>query len=119
MNSSDIDTVFGRGRLRVPTGEHSEVIREESQPRETRRYSKRFLVTGAGDFRHWTEREGRILESLARLGVGRVPRAGQRSEADPPELLRSRDAGVTVDQWATLLPVQRDGVQLRHVLEDC
>ena len=29
------------------------------------------------------------------------------------------DAGVTVDQWATLVPVVRDGAVRRHMFEDC
>ena len=33
--------------------------------------------------------------------------------------VQTYDAGVTVDQWATLLPVARDGAVHRHVFEDC
>ena len=51
MTPADIDRVFGRGRLRMVTGDHVEVFREESQPGERRRYTKRFLATPAGDFR--------------------------------------------------------------------
>ncbi|HEV8692133.1 MAG TPA: hypothetical protein VGQ91_17645 [Ideonella sp.] len=121
MNRADIDLVFGRGRLRMVTGNHVEVFREESPAGERRRYSKRFLATEAGDFRHWTEREGRILTRLADLGVAPVPRVEpfDRSAQGRPALVRTCDAGVTVDHWATLLPVQRDGTQHRHVFEDC
>ena len=35
------------------------------------------------------------------------------------QLVQTYDAGVTVDQWATLLPVTRDGRVYRHVFEDC
>ena len=35
------------------------------------------------------------------------------------QLVQTYDAGVTVDQWATLLPVARDGAVRRHVFEDC
>ena len=33
--------------------------------------------------------------------------------------MQTYDAGVTVDQWATILPVARNGRTLRHVFEDC
>ena len=121
MTPSDIDRVFGRGRLRMVTGEHVEVYREASLPGERRRYTKRFLATEAGDFRHWTEREWRILARLVGHGIGPVPDVVQfdRGAADRPALVQTYDAGVTVDHWATLLPVERDGMVLRHVFEDC
>ena len=34
-------------------------------------------------------------------------------------LVQTYDAGVTIDQWATLLPVSRDGARYRNVFEDC
>ena len=49
MSPPAIDRVFGRGRLRMVTGDHVEVFREESQPGERRRYTKRFLATPAGE----------------------------------------------------------------------
>ena len=103
------------------TGNHVEVFREESRPGERRRYSKRFLATEAGDLRDWTEREGRILTRVAGLGIAPVPRVAQfdRGAEGRPALLQTFDAGVTVDHWATLLPVQRNGTQHRHVFEDC
>jgi hypothetical protein len=121
MNRPDIDLVFGRGRLRMATGHHVEVFREESPPGERRHYSKRFLVTDAGDLRPWTEREANILTRLAGLGIAPMPRLEpfDHGAYGRLELLRTYDAGVTVDHWATLLPVQRDGTQLRHVFEDC
>jgi hypothetical protein len=121
MTPADIDRVFGRGRLRMVTGEHVEVYREASLPGERRRYTKRFLATEAGDFRHWTEREWRILARLVGHGIGPVPDVVQfdRGAADRPALVQTYDAGVTVDHWATLLPVERDGAVLRHVFEDC
>ncbi len=121
MTPADIDRVFGRGRLRMVTGEHVEVFREASLAGERRRYTKRFLATAAGDFRHWTEREWRILARLVGHGIGPVPDVVQfdRGAADRPALVQTYDAGITVDHWATLLPVQRDGVWLRHVFEDC
>lgn len=120
MNGPDIDLVFGRGRRRMVTGHHVEVFREESPPGERRRYSKRFLATDAGDLRHWTEREAHILTRLAGLGVAPAPRLEpfDRGEEGRLELLRTYDVGVTVDHWATLLPVQRNGTQHRHVFED-
>lgn len=103
------------------TGKHVEVFREASQAGQRRRYSKRFLVTEAGDLRHWTEREGNILTRLAGLGVAPEPRLEpfDRGEEGRLELVRTYDAGVTVEHWATLLPVQRDGTPVRHVFEDC
>ena len=50
MTPADIDRVFGRGRLRMVTGDHVEVFREHAAPGERRRYTKRFLATAAGDF---------------------------------------------------------------------
>lgn len=121
MNRADIDLVFGRDRLRMVTDSHVEVFREESKPGERRRYSKRFLATEGGELHHWAEREMHILTHLAGLGVVQVPEVAQffASAAGQPALLRTYDAGVTVDHWATLLPVQRDGVRQRHVFEDC
>ncbi|MGL6113054.1 MAG: hypothetical protein ACRC2B_23420, partial [Rubrivivax sp.] len=74
-----------------------------------------------GDYRHWTEREWRILARLVGHGIGPVPDVVQfdRGAADRPALVQTYDAGITVDHWATLLPVQRDAALLRHVFEDC
>ena len=121
MTPADIDRVFGRGRLRMVTGDHVEVFREASLPGERRRYTKRFLATAAGDFREWTEREWRILARLVGHGVRAVPQVVQfdRGAADRPALVQTYDAGVTVDHWATLLPLERDGTRLRNVFEDC
>ena len=121
MRTHDIERVFGRARLRMATGEHVEVFRESAAPGERRRYTKRFLATGDTDFRQWTEREWRILARLVGHGVGPVPDVVQfdRGFAGRPALVQTYDAGVTVDHWATLLPVERDGAVLRHVFEDC
>ncbi|WP_280150580.1 hypothetical protein [Piscinibacter sp. XHJ-5] len=121
MNPVDIDRVFGRSRLKMVTGEHVEVFREEAQPGERRRYTKRFLCTSEGDFRHWTEREWRILARLVGHGIGPVPDVVQfdRGASGRPAIVQTYDAGITVDHWATLLPVERDGRVLRHVFEDC
>ncbi|HEX6362044.1 MAG TPA: hypothetical protein VFZ93_03755, partial [Albitalea sp.] len=121
MTPADIDRVFGRGRLKMVTGEHVEVFREEALPGERRRYTKRFLCTSEGDFRQWTEREWRILARLVGHGIGPVPDVVQfdRGANGRPALVQTYDAGVTVDHWMTLLPVQRDGRVLRHVFEDC
>jgi hypothetical protein len=73
MKPADIDRVFGRSRLRMVTGDHVEVFREEASPGERRRYTKRFLATAAGDFRQWTEREWRILARLVGPRLGAVP----------------------------------------------
>ena len=112
MTPADIDRVFGRGRLRMVTGDHVEVFREavaagraaalhQALPGHRRR------ATSA----QWTEREWRILARLVGHGIGPVPDVVQfdRGAADRPALVQTYDAGVTVDHWATLLPVQRDG----------
>ncbi|MEO7152382.1 MAG: hypothetical protein ABIX46_11830, partial [Burkholderiaceae bacterium] len=122
MTPSDIDRVFGRGRLQMVTGDHVEVFREEAAPGERRRYTKRFLSTAAGDFRHWTEREWRILARLVGHGIGPVPDVVQYDRGvsgGKVALVQTYDAGITVDHWATLLPVRRDGTTLQHVFEDC
>lgn len=121
MNVDDIDRVFGRGRLQMVTGEHVEVFREEAQPGERRRYTKRFLSSMGGDFRLWTEREWRILARLLGHGIVPIPDVVQfdRGAGGRSALVQTYDAGITVDHWATLLPVERDGRVLRHVFEDC
>src|SRR5436190_18910644 len=73
MSPADTDRVFGRGRLKMVTGEHVEVFREQALPGERRRYTKRFLSTTEGDFRHWTEREWHILARLVGHRIGRCP----------------------------------------------
>jgi hypothetical protein len=120
MNLDDLERVFGRGRLRMVTGAHVEVFREEAAPGERRRYTKRFLATPDGDFRLWTEREWRILARIVGHGIGHVPDVVQFDRGAPgrPALVQTYDAGVTVDHWATLLPVARDGVPRAHVFED-
>jgi hypothetical protein len=121
MSPDNIERVFGRGRLQMVTGEHVEVFREEALPGERRRYTKRFLSSMGADFRHWTEREWRILARLVGHGIGPVPDVVQfdRGALGRPALVQTYDAGITVDHWATLLPVERDGYPLRHVFEDC
>jgi len=121
MNVDNIDRVFGRGRLQMVTGEHVEVFREEALPGERRRYTKRFLSSMGGDFRHWTEREWRILARLLGHGIVPIPDVVQfdRGAGGRSALVQTYDAGITVDHWATLLPVERDGRVLRHVFEDC
>ncbi len=120
MSPADIDRVFGRARLKMVTGQHVEVYREEALPGERRRYTKRFLSTMDGDFREWTEREWRILARLVGHGVACVPDVVQfdRGAGGGTALVQTYDAGITVDQWATLLPVQRDGRVLAHVFAD-
>ena len=121
MTPDQIDRVFGRGRLKMVTGEHVEVFREAVAPGERRRYTKRFLNTTGGDFAHWTEREWRILARLIGHGIGCVPDVVQfdRGSVAGTQLVQTYDAGVTVDQWATLLPLLRDGHVYRHAFEDC
>ena len=121
MTPEQIDRVFGRGRLRMVTGEHVEVFREAVAPGERRRYTKRFLNSTDGNFAHWTEREWRILARLIGHGIGCVPDVVQFDRGLVPgtQLVQTYDAGVTVDQWATLLPLYRDGHVYRHMFEDC
>lgn len=121
MTDADIDRVFGRERLRMVTGRHVEVFREAAGPGERRRYTKRFLATDAGDFRDWTEREFRLLARLMGHGVGCVAEVVRfdRGSASETALVQTYDAGITVDHWATLLPVQRDGHASAHVFADC
>jgi hypothetical protein len=123
MTCADDDRIFGRGRLRMATGAHVEVFREAASPGERRRYTKRFLATEAGDFRHWTEREWRILARLFGHGVTAVPEVVrfERGSAEQPALVQTYDAGITLDHWTTLLPVRRsdDAPTLRHLFEDC
>jgi serine/threonine protein kinase len=121
MTPAQIERVFGRGRLKMATGEHVEVFREAVAPGERRRYTKRFLTTSDGDFGQWTEREWRILARLIGHGIRCVPDVVQfdGGAMGGIRLVQTYDAGVTVDQWATLLPVARDGAMRRHVFEDC
>jgi len=121
MTPEQVDRVFGRGRLKMVTGEHVEVFREAVVSGERRRYTKRFLNSTDGDFGHWTEREWKILARLIGHGIGCVPDVVQfdRGLANGPQLVQTYDAGVTVDQWATLLPLYRDGRVFRYAFEDC
>src|SRR5215472_4097653 len=121
MTSEQIERVFGRGRLKMVTGEHVEVFREAVARGERRRYTKRFLNTREGDFGQWTEREWRILARLIGHGIACVPDVVQfdRGRLGGMQLVQTYDAGVTVDQWATLLPVMREDRVYRHVFEDC
>src|SRR5687768_17102898 len=120
MNPEQIERVFGRGRLQMVTGAHVEVFREAAAPGESRRYTKRFLTTAEGDYAQWTEREWRILARLIGHGTRCVPDVVQYDRgASGTKLVQTYDAGATVDQWATLLPVVRDGRVHAHVFEDC
>ena len=120
MTPHDIDRVFGRGRLKMVTGPHVEVFREAAARGEARRYTKRFLTTADGDYAQWTEREWRVLARLIGHGAKSVPDVVQYDRgARGTKLVQTYDAGATVDQWATLLPVERDGCVHAHVFEDC
>ncbi|MGZ8260684.1 MAG: hypothetical protein ACXWUL_09055, partial [Caldimonas sp.] len=121
MTPVEIDRVFGRGRLRMTTGEHVEVFREDAGEGEGRRYTKRFLETASGDFRPWTEREWRILARLGERGDAAVAKVVRFFAADDggTAQLETRDAGPTVDQWATLVPLRRTAPVLTGVFGDC
>jgi len=121
MTPQQIEQVFGGERLKIATGDHVEVYREALAPGQRRRYTKRFLATSEGDFGPWTEREWRILARLIGHGVRCVPDVVQFDGAPTGglRLVQTYDAGVTVDQWGTLVPVARGGEARRHVFEDC
>src|SRR6202790_4973809 len=109
MTPEQIERVFGLGRLKMATGEHVEVFREAVAPGERRSYTKRFLATSDADFGQWTEREWRILARLIGHGIRCVPDVVQfdGGAMGGTRLVQTYDAGATVDQWATLLPVSR------------
>ena len=121
MTPAEIDRVFGRARMRMVTGEHVEVFREEAREGEERLYTKRFLETASGDFRPWTEREWRILDRLGARGDAAVARVVRFFPADDTGMarLQTRDAGPTVDQWAALVPLRRTAPVLPYVFGDC
>jgi hypothetical protein len=121
MTPADVERVFGRSRLQIPTGHHVEVFREVARSGEERRYTKRFLQTDSVDFRPWTEREYRVLVRLGRLQGAPVAKA---LDLLPPDengtpRLQTRDAGATLDQWATRVPLRRGETTLRNVFDDC
>jgi len=121
MTPADVERVFGRSRLQIPTGRHVEVFREVARSGEERRYTKRFLETDSVDFRPWTEREYRVLVRLGRLQGAPVAKALDLLPADESGAprLQTRDAGATLDQWATLVPLRRGETTLRNVFDDC
>lgn len=127
MISADKDPVFGRGPLRVATGDHVEVWREAAAPGERRRYRKHYLKTALTDYRPWTERERRVLEALGRHPGAPVADLAPETSGDDhgrrganvdSELI-TFDAGPSVDQWATLVVLRRGGTALTNVFEDC
>ena len=121
MTPADVERVFGRSRLQIATGRHVEVFREVARSGEERRYTKRFLETDCVDFRPWTEREYRVLVRLGRLEGAPVAKALDFLPADESGAprLQTRDAGATLDQWATLVPLRRGETTLRNVFDDC
>jgi hypothetical protein len=105
MNPEQIDRVFGRGRLRDGDGRTRRGLSRSRAPGERRRYTKRFLNS--------TGWRLRALDG-ARMAHSRAPhrarhrlrsrRRAVRSRPGPgTQLVQTYDAGVTVDQWATLL----------------
>ena len=121
MTPAEIDRIFGLGRQQMATGAHVAVFRERAQSGEERRYTKGFLLTANVDFRPWTEREWHLLERLSKHPGAPVTRPLEFLPADAagPARLQTRDAGATVEQWATGVPLRRGDVALRHVFEDC
>jgi hypothetical protein len=100
MSAADLDLLFGRGRRQMATGPQVEVFREAAPGAERGRYSKRFLVTAAADFRPWTQRECKILERLAARGAAPVAKVAGFVAADGPRApeLWTHDAGPA---WTT------------------
>jgi len=121
MTPADVERVFGRSRLQIATGRHVEVFREVARSGEERRYTKRFLATDSVDFRPWTEREHQVLVRLGRLEGAPIAKALDffPSDASGAARLQTRDAGATLDQWATLVPLRRGETTLRNVFDDC
>ena len=121
MTPASIERVFGTSRLKMVTGQYVDVYREAAAPGERRRYTKRFLSTQEGDFSEWTEREWRILARLVGHGAHHVPDVVQydRGAGGGDALVQTYDAGVTLDHWVTLLQVEREGHQQRHIFQDC
>ncbi len=121
MTPADVERVFGKSRIQIPTGRHVEVFREVARSGEERRYTKRFLRTPDVDFRPWTEREWRVLVRLGRLAGAPVAKALDFVPAEDggTTTLQTRDAGATLDQWATLVPLRRGQTILRNVFDDC
>ena len=107
MTPEQIDRVFGRGRLQMVTGEHVEVFREAAAAGRAATLHEALPAHAGGDFGQWTEREWRILARLIGHGIACVPDVVQFDRGAPggTQLVQTYDAGVTVDQWATLLPV--------------
>src|SRR6202008_5131745 len=93
MNPEQIERVFGRGRLKMVTGEHVEVYSAAVARGERRRYTKRFLNTREGAFGQWTEREWRILARLIGHGIACVPDVVQFDRGRGGELVQTHDAG--------------------------
>ncbi len=120
MTPAEMDRVFGADRLQMATGGHVEVFREAAAHGVERAYTKRFLAGASGDFRAWTVREWRILDRLAsqRAPVAK-PLEFLLADGGGAAGLRTRDAGATVEQWATLVPLRRGDTPLRSAFEDC
>ena len=127
MIPADRDPVFGRGPLRVATGDHVEVWREAAARGDRCRYSKRYLQTALADYRPWTERERRVLEALGRRRGAPVAELTPETSGDDhgrggasvdAELI-TFDAGPSIDQWATRVVLRRGGTALTNVFEDC
>lgn len=113
--------MFGRGRLQMITGHHVEVFRDATLPGERRRYTKRFLQTATADFRPWTERESRILELLGKQANAPVAKrvSSAPAEGGEPPRLQTYDAGATVDQWATRVPLRSGGAAIDNLFAHC
>ena len=109
MTPADIDRVFGRGRLHMVTGDHVEVFREavaagraaalhQALPGHRRRATSATGPSASGaSSRAWSATASAPVPDVVQF---------DRGAAGRPALVQTYDAGVTVDHWATLLPVR-------------
>ena len=122
MNADDIDRVFGRGRLQMVTGDARRgVSRGGAAGRAAPLHqalpdAPRTATSATGPSANGASSRAWSATASRRCPTSCSSTAAPRGR---PALVQTYDAGVTVDHWATLLPVERDGRVLRHVFEDC
>ena len=121
MTPEHIDRVFGRGRLRMVTGDHVEVFREAAAPGERRRYTKRFLATAdarlpaSGPSASGASSRASSATACAPCRMSCSSIAAPRRAGAGADLRRRRHGRSLGDAAARC---ERDG-RLRHVFEDC
>jgi serine/threonine protein phosphatase PrpC len=105
MKQEQIERVFGARTLKMATGEHVEVFREAVAPGERRRTPSASSPPAMPTSANGPSANGassRALSDTASLRARR--RAVRRRRRGGMRQVQTYDAGVTVDQWATLLP---------------